>query len=133
MPSSASPLDARTKISTLLHMDKQLQARFYRSPAGNEPVKDWLRSLDKEFRKLVGSDIFTVEVGWPIGMPHAAPWAAGFSKSAPTFQRYDCQGSFLCRKRLHVSAGWICQKDPENPAVEFRACQRPTKGNLGCS
>jgi len=58
-------------------MDKRLQARFYRSPAGNEPVKDWLRSLDKEFRKLVGSDIFTVEVGWPIGMPTCRPMGSG--------------------------------------------------------
>lgn len=58
-------------------MDKRLQARFYRSPAGNEPVRDWLRSLDKEFRTLVGSDIFTVEVGWPIGMPTCRPLGSG--------------------------------------------------------
>lgn len=58
-------------------MDKRLQARFYRSPAGNEPVRDWLKGLSKDHRRLVGEDIFTVEIGWPIGMPTCRPMGSG--------------------------------------------------------
>lgn len=48
---------------------KKLPARFFRSSAGNEPVRDWLMSLSKADRKTIGVDISTVEYGWPIGMP----------------------------------------------------------------
>jgi phage-related protein len=43
--------------------------RFFRSSQGNEPVRDWLRSLSAVDRKSVGEDIRTVQLGWPIGMP----------------------------------------------------------------
>ncbi|ACI99819.1 type II toxin-antitoxin system RelE/ParE family toxin [Rhodospirillum centenum] len=53
---------------------KRLTARFYRTDAGNEPVRDWLLSLskgdpDRTDQKIVGKDIARVEFGWPIGMP----------------------------------------------------------------
>ncbi len=48
---------------------KRVPAKFYQNENGTEPVRDWLKSLDKEDRKLIGVDIKTVEFGWPIGMP----------------------------------------------------------------
>lgn len=42
---------------------KRIQAVFYRSKTGAEPVRDWLRSLDKEDRFRIGTDIKTVEFG----------------------------------------------------------------------
>jgi len=48
---------------------KRLPARFYRSNAGNEPVREWLKSLDPEDRRVTGEDIKDVEFSWPIGMP----------------------------------------------------------------
>jgi len=48
---------------------KRLPAAFYRSPLGNEPVRDWLKGLDQADRKIVGDDIRLVEFGWPLGMP----------------------------------------------------------------
>jgi phage-related protein len=46
-----------------------LEVRFYRNDSGVEPVRDWLKSLPKEYRKAIGEDIKTVQYGWPIGMP----------------------------------------------------------------
>lgn len=52
------------------HMeDKRIPAKFYRTEAGNEPVREWLKQLAPESRKVIGIDIKTVEYGWPIGMP----------------------------------------------------------------
>ena len=48
---------------------KKLNAFFFKNSSGREPVRDWLKSLTKEERKLIGDDIKTVEYGWPIGMP----------------------------------------------------------------
>ncbi len=48
---------------------KRVPASFYRTDCGNEPVREWLKSLEAEDRKAIGDDIQTVEFGWPIGMP----------------------------------------------------------------
>ena len=50
-------------------MEKIIAVRFFKSENGNEPVRDWILTLDKEDRKIVGADIQTVEFGFPIGMP----------------------------------------------------------------
>jgi phage-related protein len=50
--------------------DKQVLVIFFRTSAGGEPVRDWLKGLPSpEDRKRIGEDIKTVEFGWPIGMP----------------------------------------------------------------
>jgi phage-related protein len=48
---------------------KRLPAVFYALPSGREPVREWLKGLGPEDRKLVGEDIKDVEFSWPIGMP----------------------------------------------------------------
>ncbi len=48
---------------------KKIQAFFYATPGGKEPVRDWLKDLEDDDRKIIGFDIATVEYGWPIGMP----------------------------------------------------------------
>lgn len=53
-----------------LRYGKRVQAVFYRTEAGGEPVREWLKSLpSREDRKRIGEDIKTVEFGWPVGMP----------------------------------------------------------------
>lgn len=42
---------------------------FYQTPMGSEPVREWLKSLNKNDKIIIGEDIKTVEFGWPIGMP----------------------------------------------------------------
>lgn len=48
---------------------KRLPAYFYRSATGRELVREWLKSLDADDRKIVGEDVKDVEYAWPIGMP----------------------------------------------------------------
>lgn len=48
---------------------KKLDAIFYRTETGVEPVRDWLKGLSKSDKKTIGEDIKTVQFGWPLGMP----------------------------------------------------------------
>jgi phage-related protein len=48
---------------------KRIAVHFYRSKTGNEPVRDWLKSLPVEDRQILGRDLRLVELGWPVGMP----------------------------------------------------------------
>jgi len=52
---------------------KKIPAFFYQSPSGSEPVRDWLKALKEEERKVIGEDIATVEFAWPVGMPACRP------------------------------------------------------------
>lgn len=56
---------------------KTIQAVFYRSLDGSEPVRNWLKALPQEDRRIVGFDIATAEFGWPIGMPLCRPLGSG--------------------------------------------------------
>jgi phage-related protein len=47
----------------------KLAVRFFRTSAGREPVREWLRRLGDAERKSIGDDIRTVQFGWPLGMP----------------------------------------------------------------
>ena len=49
--------------------DNILTVNFFKSESGNEPVREWLKSLNQDCRKAIGEDIKTVQFGWPIGMP----------------------------------------------------------------
>ena len=42
---------------------------FFRSETGREPVREWLKSLPREERRIIGEDLKTVQFGWPLGMP----------------------------------------------------------------
>ena len=46
-----------------------LKVVFYQSQNKNEPVREWLKSLSREEMKKIGTEIKTVQFGWPLGMP----------------------------------------------------------------
>ena len=46
-----------------------LTVAFFRTTAGNEPVREWLKSLPREERRIIGEDVKIVQFGWPLGMP----------------------------------------------------------------
>ena len=56
---------------------KRLPAAFYRLPSAREPVREWLRALGDDDRKIIGEDIKDVEFSWPIGLPLCRPLGKG--------------------------------------------------------
>jgi len=50
-------------------MKPTLDVRLFMTDAGSEPVREWLKSLPAIERKVIGEDIKTVQLGWPLGMP----------------------------------------------------------------
>ncbi len=53
-------MDTRRKI---------IDVQFYKTDIGNVPVREWLKKLPPQDRKIIGDDIRTVEFGWPLGIP----------------------------------------------------------------
>lgn len=46
-----------------------LDVYFFATDTGNEPVREWLKSLPIDDKKVIGTDIRTIQMGYPIGMP----------------------------------------------------------------
>ena len=49
--------------------ERPLAVIFFRTEAGNEPVRDWLKAHSKDDRKRIGEDVLTVQYAWPVGKP----------------------------------------------------------------
>ena len=63
-----------TKNGTLKQVRKNhkvFQVVFYRSVSGREPVRQWLKQLGSVNRRRIGEDLYTLQLGWPLGMPLA--------------------------------------------------------------
>lgn len=54
-----------------------LAVKVFRTDAGDEPVREWIKSLPVTERTVIGEDIKTVQFGWPLGMPLAAHLESG--------------------------------------------------------
>jgi len=72
-----SPTGIATESEAPERQGKRVPAIFFRTEAGGEPVRDWLKGLAPEDRRRIGEDIKTVEFGWPIGMPVCKPLGDG--------------------------------------------------------
>jgi len=54
-----------------------MEVVFFRLDSGREPVREWLKDLDRPSRRSIGADVKTLQFGWPIGMPLARKMADG--------------------------------------------------------
>lgn len=50
-------------------VEPKLQAVFFKTDQGHEPVRQWLLGLAKSERKIIGDDVLKVQYCWPIGKP----------------------------------------------------------------
>lgn len=48
-----------------------LNVIFFRTETGREPVREWLRGLDKADKQRIGVDIEKVRFRWPVSMPRS--------------------------------------------------------------
>jgi phage-related protein len=52
-----------------MDLPRPLPLKMWRSPTGNEPTRDWFRSLPDVDRKVLGFDLKKLQFAWPVGMP----------------------------------------------------------------
>jgi antitoxin HicB len=50
---------------------------FFRTAAGSEPVREWLKELPEVERRAIGTDLSRAQWQWPAGMPLCRPMGDG--------------------------------------------------------
>jgi phage-related protein len=100
---------------------KRIPASFYRSTNGGEPVRDWLKSLPSEDRRIVGFDIATVEFGWPIGMPVCRPLGGGLWEVRSNLTKKRISRVIFCVAEGHmVLLHAFIKKTQKTPAPDLK-------------
>lgn len=100
---------------------KRVPASFYRTEAGNEPLRIWLKSLDAEDRRMIGEDIKRVEFGWPIGMPTCRPIADGLHEVRTTLagNRFARVFFYIDRRQRMILLHGILKKTRTTPLADL--------------
>jgi phage-related protein len=97
---------------------KEIPIQFYRTTGGAEPVRVWLRSLADEDRRVIGTDLATVQLGWPIGMPLCRSLGEGLweVRSRLPHNRIARLVFFVHMDRIGVVHGFIKKTQKTPPA-----------------
>lgn len=89
-------MPARPKTAPPKPEGPVLRCVFFRTEAGNEPVRDWLRDdVSAEARKTIGGDILTVQNTWPIGKPLVDTLADGLREVRSTHDKIEYRVMFI--------------------------------------
>lgn len=96
-----------------------LTARFYRSDAGVEPLRDWLKSLPVIGRKAIGEDVKTVQFGWPPGMPLVAHLGSGIREVRTRLSTRVARVLFVLDGDTMVLLRGFIKKEQETPKPEL--------------
>jgi len=106
---------------------KRIPAIFFRTAAGREPVREWLRELKPvEDRKQIGVDIQTVEFGWPIGMPVCRPLGDGLYEVRSDLSRNRIARVlfYIDRESRMVLLHGFIKKTQKTPAGDLELARR---------
>lgn len=99
---------------------KKIPAFFFQTSAGTEPVRDWLKDLDDDDRRVIGEDIATVEYGWPVGMPTCRSLGDGLwevRSSLPS--RRDARVIFVVMEKQMILLHGFIKKVQKTPKADF--------------
>ena len=109
---------------------KRLPAYFYRSDSGREPVREWLRGLDVDDRKIIGEDIRDIEFSWPIGMPVVRSLGRGPWEVRSNLTRRKIARVIFCVDdgRMILLHGFI-KKTQQTPQKDIDLAHKRKKGN----
>jgi len=109
-----------------------IPVQFYRSEAGNEPVREWLRGVEEGDRRAIGTDLRRVQFRWPVGMPLVRNLKDGLWEIRTTLPGQRIARLILCFHDgvLVVLHGFIKKKEKTLPA-DLALAKHRMKGMVG--
>ena len=99
---------------------KIISVVFYRQASGKEPVRDWLKSLTKNQKKIIGEDIKTIEMGWPLGMPLVRNLGKGIWEARSSFKNGIARVLFNIKENKMVLLHGFIKKNQKTPSNHLK-------------
>lgn len=104
--------------------DVRLRVVFFRTEAGNEPVRVWLKKLAQNDRKTIGEDIKTVQFGWPLGMPLVRKLDAELWEVRSNLHDAIARVLFTVQQHIMVLLHGFIKKSQKTPVVDLNTAKR---------
>jgi phage-related protein len=98
---------------------KTLTVYFYKTPTGNEPVRDWLKQRTSEERKAIGEDIKAIEFYWPVGYPQVTKLDKDLWEVRTNLPNGISRVFFTIWKKYMVLLHGIIKKTPKTPKQDL--------------
>jgi len=92
---------------------------FYRTASGREPIREWLKKIDLASRKRIGEDLYTLQLGWPIGMPLARKLEPNLWELRSHISSGIVRIMFTEEKKALILLHGFIKKSQKLPAVEL--------------
>lgn len=104
---------------------KRISAYFFASASGREPVREWLLSLDRADRRVIGEDVATAEFGWPVGMPVCRSLGSGLFEIRSNLAGNRIARVIFCIKdgQMVLLNGFV-KKTQKTPKTELELARR---------
>ncbi len=83
---------------------KKIALIFFRTPAGSEPVREWLKELSEDERHAIGKDLLRAQWQWPVGMPLCRAIGSGLWEIRTDLPTKRTARVLLCLYREHLVA-----------------------------
>jgi len=99
--------------------EPKLDVLFFRTENSNEPVREWLLSLDKDDRKIIGNDVLKVQYCWPIGKPLVANLGKGLWEVRSRLGNRIARVIFCVEGRTMVLLHGFVKKTQKTPKHEL--------------
>lgn len=111
---------------------RKIPVVFYRTAAGSEVVRDWLRGLDEEDRNAIGMDLMRVQFRWPVGMPLCRPMGEGLWEVRTSLSRNRIARVLFClhEEKILALSGFI-KKTQKTPPAELTLARKRMKEFTG--
>ena len=100
---------------------------FFETEQGNQPVRNFLLELQREDRKIIGADIFTVQEGFPLGYPLVEKVEQDLWEIRSTIESGICRIFFTIHKETMVLLHGFIKKSKKIPRMELKTAMTRLK------
>ncbi|GHU23525.1 hypothetical protein FACS1894172_12900 [Spirochaetia bacterium] len=96
-----------------------LHVFFFETLSGSQPVRDFLLERPKEDRREIGSDIFKVQIGFPLGLPTVEKMDNNLWEIRSHIPDGICRIFFTLNQQIMVLLHGFIKKTKKTPLKEI--------------
>lgn len=99
--------------------ERKFEVVFFKTDQGNEPVREWLLTLPRADRKIIGGDVLKVQYCWPIGKPLVANLSEGLWEVRSRLQNRIARVIFCVEGQTMVLLHGFVKKTRRTPKQDL--------------
>jgi phage-related protein len=110
------------------HRLKAIPLFFWQSASGREPVREWLRGMERMEKAVIGRDLRRLQFGWPVGMPLVRPLSDRLWELRTSLpSRREARLIFVASEAMIFVLHGFIKKTQKTPPAEIKLAMKRMK------